>query len=89
MSEQAIAFIGNRRARLIRLERFTQTPSYDDLLRMASECAAADPEQWLLNWLIHSMFNESNCCRLDVAEEENGVEQLMGQLQRVVSGVCA
>lgn len=30
----------------------------------------------------------TTACRLDVAEEETGVEQLLDQLQRVVSGVC-
>lgn len=89
MSEQAFAFIEDQRARLVRLERFIETPSYDHLLRMARKFAAADPEPWLLDWLVQPMFSEGNYCRLDVAEGENGVEHLLDQLQRVVSGVCA
>lgn len=88
MSDGVTAFIAAQRALLSRLERFAQTPSYDRLLKKACEFAADDPEPWMVDWLIQPMWGDGRC-RLDVAEEPDGIELLLDQLQRVVSGVCA
>lgn len=88
MSDGVTAFLAIQRALLTRLERFAQAPGYGRLLKKACEFATDDPEPWLLDWLIQPSFGSSKC-RLDVAEEPDGVEQLLDQLQRVFSGVCA
>ncbi|MBI3346926.1 MAG: hypothetical protein HY020_06910 [Burkholderiales bacterium] len=85
MKSDMVAILARKRAELDELERSTTTPGYQRLLQEIQELFSGDVEPWLADWLMRPSLG-LGAVPLVIAAQPNGVEELIDQLQRVVSG---
>ena len=79
------AILVRKRAELVALESFASTAGYARLLESVQELVSGDVEPWLADWLMHPSM-AFGAVPLVLADQPGGVQLLIDQLHRAVSG---